>query len=102
MKNQYIIIYKNAEKFGTYKDEYGEDNENYSGGVITDNFISFHGRQINERGWNILSSNETSIYAALYNGQLYYCTTNPVKLILKKDKWNIEKKTESYKVYVEK
>ena len=98
----HYYIYKNAEKFGTYKDEYSEDNENYSGGVITDNFISFHGRQINERGWNILSSNETSIYAALYNGKLYYCTTNPVKLILKKDKWNIEKKTESYKVYVEK
>ena len=95
----HYFISKDAEKFGTYQDEYNADNERYSGGVITDNFISFRGSKLNERGWNIKSSKITSIYISINNNKLSYFTLDPVKLTIKKDKWQIKQKTEKYKIY---
>ncbi|MFH1368385.1 MAG: beta galactosidase jelly roll domain-containing protein [Elusimicrobiota bacterium] len=86
-------------KLGKYKDEYGEDGERYSGGVITDYFVSFHGRKLNERGWQLNSSENTSIAACVDGNELDFFTTDPVLLNISKDTLKTEQNTEKYKIY---
>lgn len=98
-KPLHYFISKEADKFGTYKDEYGHDKENYSGGVITDDFISFRGKKIKEKGWEIKSSDVTSIYACINGDKLNYSTTDSVNLVIIKNGKKIKQKTKKYKIY---
>ena len=95
----HYFINKEGSIFGTYKDEYGEDRERYSGGVIMSDFISFRGRKINENGWNIKSSKVTSIFGSIENNKLNYLTLNPVDISIDKNGLEIRQKTERYKIY---
>lgn len=93
------FISKEGNIFGTYKDEYGEDNERYSGGVIMSDFIAFRGRKINENGWNIRSSKVTSVFGSIEDNRLNYLTLDPVVISVDKNGIEVKQKTEQYKVY---
>ena len=85
--------------FGTYNDEYGLDMERYSGGVITDGYISFRGNRIKERGWEISSSKVVSIYACTNGKRLSFFTSDAAFVNIKKDKWIVRQKTEKCRIY---
>ena len=93
------FISKEGNIFGTYKDEYGEDNERYSGGVIMPDFISFRGRKIKENGWDIKSSGVASIFCSVDGDSLGYVTMDPTDITIKKDGKETKQKTERYKIY---
>lgn len=93
------FISKEGNIFGTYKDEYGEDKERYSGGVIMSDFIAFRGRRINENGWNIRSSKVTSIFGSIEDNKLNYLTLDPVDITIDKNGIETRQKTEKYKIY---
>lgn len=92
-------VSKDVAGIGTYEDEYGENREVYSGGVITRDFISFRGRRLRERGWKVQASDVTSIYAATEGDGLVYFTLDPVDLGIAKGDLKARQPTEPYRVY---
>jgi hypothetical protein len=93
------FTFKDVSGFGSNKDEYGLDLERYSGGVMTDDYISFRGNMLNERGWEVSTSKVVSIYACLKGDTLAFFTSDPVFVSIKKEKWSIKQETEKYKLY---
>ncbi|MBN1268079.1 MAG: hypothetical protein JXB04_00685 [Kiritimatiellae bacterium] len=90
---------KDVAGFGTNRDEYGEDAERYSGGVFTDHYVTFRGRQFKERGWQVQSSQPTSFAACLCSNELAFFTTDPVRLEVLKGAWSVSETTEPFRVY---
>jgi hypothetical protein len=68
---------------GEYADEYGEEAASYSGGVITRNFLCFHGRHMDEQGWSLQASETTTIGAMTGTNGISFFTTDPVVLTLR-------------------
>lgn len=95
----HYFVSKDVAGIGTYADEYGEDAERYSGGVITDDFLSFRGRKMQEGPWRLNASRVTSVYAAVTSNGLMYCTADPVELTLETQHQRVHKTTLPYKVY---
>jgi hypothetical protein len=94
----YSISY-DIDTFGSNRDVYGEDDERYSGGLFTDNFISFRGRQFTEQGWHVNMSAVSSMGAGVTGNTLRFFTTAPVTLQIHHDAWHITHTTESFRVY---
>ena len=84
---------------GKYEDEYGETGEIYSGGVITDDFLSFRGRRLEERGWSVEMPAVTSMGAGIASNTLSFFTLDATTLKIRKGPWNIRQKTEPFKIY---
>ena len=93
------FVSKDVDRFGTYADEFGEDRERYSGGVITSDFLSFRGQSLNERDWTVEASAISSIFAAPEDGAIGCFTSDPVNLIILRDGSKVEQRTEPYKTY---
>jgi hypothetical protein len=84
---------------GLYEDEYGETAELYSGGVITDDYLSFRGRHCEERGWSVSLSAVTSIGACVASNTLSYFTLDAADVSIRKGPWAIRQKTEPCRIY---
>lgn len=90
---------RDAGTFGSNADEYGEDGENYSGGVFMDGFVSFRGRHFEERGWNVTLSGITSMAAGICSNELAFFTVDPVEVSIRKDGWSVSQTNGAFRVY---
>lgn len=95
----HFFISRESRDAGLYSDIYGLDDQRYSGGVITDKFISFRGNRLKAVGWEIESSAVTSIFAYTDGAKIIYFTADPVLLKINKGKWQISNQTEPYRLY---
>ncbi len=88
-----------AKAAGRFKDEYGETNVIYSGGVITDDVLSFRGRELKERGWTVSTPLLTSTYAWTASNTLSFVTLDAADLQIGKDAFTAGERTAPYRVY---
>jgi hypothetical protein len=84
---------------GMYEDEYGETGELYSGGVITDDFLSFRGRHCEESGWSVSTPTFTSIGAYVTSNALSFFTLDAADLSIRKGPWAVRQQTEPCRIY---
>lgn len=95
----HAFVNRELEAAGMFNDEYGETGQLYSGGVITDDILSFRGRRLDERGWSAAASAGTSLYAWTAGRVLSFVTLDPVELVLGRDGWKVSRTTEAFRVY---
>ena len=98
-KPVHYFLSRDMAALGLYKDEYGEDDETYSGGVIRDDLLSFRGRRLNERGWTVETPNITSVFAWVDSNSLNCVSLDAVDLTLTRGKFRFKDRIEPYRIY---
>ncbi|HPG00873.1 MAG TPA: beta-galactosidase trimerization domain-containing protein [Kiritimatiellia bacterium] len=92
-------VFRGVNRIGTGTDEYGEDAENYSGGVFTDDFIEFRGRRFEERGWKVELSGVSTLAACVCSNELMFTALDPVEVSIDKGAWSIRQSVVPYETY---
>jgi hypothetical protein len=92
-------VFRDIARFGPSADDYGEDAENYSGGLFTDDFIDFRGRQFKERGWKVGLSGVSSLSACVCSNELAFTVLDAVDVSIDKGEWSVRQSAAPYVVY---